>query len=148
MLQLFTQDGARADQALQFLKQHRPRTPWTFISEGRRIPRVASFLPTVHQQIVAARSWIITAQRKGCGALILIGQTETALFRPFEEREIVSSATLALSIPGGQSAVTAALENIPKPTALIHTGRAIAALYSLGRAVPMGTATLLATMTG
>lgn len=140
MLNVFKQQSIEANIAINFLRRIRPRAPWTLLTEGGRLPDVASFTPANLSQIEAARSWIVAAQRKGKGVFLLIGDTETPLHRPMTEEEIITSSILGLSFAGRPEDIKKQLAKLPKPSTLIMTGRAIAALYVMRTAIPMGTA--------
>jgi putative DNA primase/helicase len=65
------------------------------------------------------------------------------MFRPMTEEEIIAAPAIAISIACKPAEAPKRLAEIPPPTALINTGKALAAIYAFSSALPIGTATQL-----
>jgi hypothetical protein len=130
-----TQDGPRADQAIMFMQRLKGRRPWVLQTEGGRTVEVATFIPTSATAVAECRSWIISRQRKGKGILLVLGELAQPIYRPFLDREIISSAVIGFGHDRPADQWPASLA----PSAVINTGRAMGALYLFPAPLPRAT---------
>lgn len=131
-----------SDVAVGFLTRWSPREAWTLVTQGTaKVPDVRSFLPPAGAR--EAKGWIEARQRKSQGLLFLAGRTETPMHTPIAEEHLTGSQHIALSLPGKPIDAAARLKDLPRSTALINTGRGVAAIWTLRAPVPLATAVAL-----